>query len=209
MVRYLFLSAVLVVLVLPANAKTVITFEESAVVARVTPGANTAWFALIHDRIGYRPRITNRAFLLKDEDGDGVVRFEIERASLPAVWMVVDLVSGDHDIGNPKRGYLRRRQLPPAALQAQSAAVSARVLRRMTFAVVWLARPGVGAWIGIAEDGSEQDGDHSYDGSIAVSTEGMVPIDQSPPAPRDLRRDDVIAITDPYGLAVFDTRVAK
>jgi hypothetical protein len=205
----LFCTGILLLFVLPASAKTAITFEETAVVARVTPGANTAWFAIVHDRDGYRPRIVNRAFLLEDGDGDGVVRFHVERAALPALWMVVDLTSGDHAIGNPQQDKLRRRQLPPAALRAPSSAGSAHVFRRMTSAVLWVARPGVGAWVSFVEDGSEQDADHSFDGNVTAAIEKMVPLGASPHAPGDLLRNDIVAIVDPYALDVFDTRVVK
>lgn len=188
-----------------------ITFEEKAVVARVTPGATSAWFGIAHewDRIGRK--VVRRAFLVADDDRDGIVRVDVPNGLPPAsFWMVVDLSSGEHAIAAPDgRAGLNRRQIPPGALHAKNAGANARLLQDYRVMTVFIARPGVGAWFGQVEDGSAADGDGKTDGNVTALLERLAPVGSSPPAPDDLSRDDIVAYAEPMTLAVFDTKVVK
>lgn len=193
-----------------AAAKTTITFEEQAVVATVTPGAKTAWFAVVHEWKGYGLRLVERATLLADDDRDGIVRLNLGRsAARESVWMVVDLASGDSAVEAPPGMKLHRRPLPAAALHSRASDRAAHVAHKATFSIVWLVRPGVGAWMSAIDDGNASDGDGTFDGSVEAALERMTPVGDSPAPPDDFRRDDVVAAIAPLTLEIFDGRVAR
>lgn len=204
--------AFLIAVSLPALAKNgvTITFEETAVVARVTPGASTAWFSIAHEYDSTGLRVMNGSFILADDDRDGVVRLPLHRqASATSFWMVVDMSSGDHAIESPGPAPVRRRQLPPAAIHAKGNGGKARVLQDYAAVTLFVARPGVGAWVGRVKDGSDDDGDGLLDGSATVLFEKLKPVGNSPPAPEDFQRDDVVAFVEPLTLSIVDGRVVK
>ena len=209
MKRSLGLVAVLVCLATPAAANTDIEFEQSAVVARVTPGARTAWFSVEHLRNGYRRTIVDRALILADEDRDGVIRLALDRPPSRSVWMVVDLSNGRYTIASPDGRPPHRRPLPPAAVRARTEAAAARVLQPLAPSIVWFVRPGVGAWVAAVDDGSQEDADGAVNGEIAARLSGMTPVDSSPPPPGDVQRDDIVVIAEPLELYVFEMRVVK
>jgi len=193
-----------------AAAKTTITFEEQAVVATVTPGAKTAWFAVVHEWKGYGLRLVERAVLLDDDDRDGVVRLTLQkRVARDSVWMVVDLGNGDSAIEAPPGMKLQRRPLPAAALNSRASGRAAHVVHKEAFSIVWVVRPGVGAWTSIVDDGNAGDGDGTFDGSVEAALERMTPVGDSPAPPDDFRRDDVVAAIAPMTLEIFDGRVAR
>jgi hypothetical protein len=193
---------------LPAFAKTVITFEDKAVVARVTPGASTAWYSVIHHWKGYRLTISRHSTMLVDEDRDGVVRMALDGRPLNrALFIVVDLTNGDHAIAAPDHVKFRRKTLPPAAFHSRSSSKSARVVQeKEQLLVFFLARPGVGAWVSTVEDGSPADGDANSDGNVSALLESMKPVGLSPEAPFDLLRNDIVIAIAPRTLDVFDGR---
>jgi hypothetical protein len=124
-----------------------------------------------------------------------------------SVWMVVDLESGDADVASPEKKRLRRRPLPASALRGRGNGPSASLLQDMTSAVVWFVRPGVGAWVGVIDDGSPQDEDRTVNGRVTAMLKSLIPLGDSPETPDDTKRDDVIAIVDPVELDILDVRV--
>ena len=207
--RSFWLVAVLFCLTTSVAANTNVSFEASAVVARVTPGARTAWFSVEHLRRGYRHTIVDRALILADEDRDGVVRLTLDEPSSRSVWMIVDLSNGRYAIASPGDRPPHRRPLRPAAVRARTETAAARVLQPLASSIVWFVRPGVGAWVAMVDDGSQDDADAAVNGEIAAQLSRMTPVDNSPPPPEDVQRDDVVVIIEPQELYVFEMRVAK
>jgi hypothetical protein len=204
--------AFLIAVSLPALAKNgvTITFEETAVVARVTPGASTAWFSIAHEYDHTGLRMMNGSFIIADDDRDGVVRLPLNRpASATSFWMVVDMSTGEHAIESPGPSPVRRRHLPPSAIHAKGNGAKARVLQGDSLVTVFVARPGVGAWVGRVKDGSHDDGDGLLDGQATALFEKLTPVGNSPPAPDDFQRDDVVAFVEPLTLSIVDGRVVK
>lgn len=193
-----------------AKTPVAIAVEGNSVVAHVATGANTAWFSIAKEPTGNGDRLTDRAFLLNDDDRDGIVRFTLSRPPvLTSLWMVVDLESGEYSIVAPPGAPLRRRSMPPSALVSRGNSKSARLLQRELLTVFFVARPGVGAWVARIEDGSAADGDSMPDGRATVLLEKMMPVGNSPAAPNDLQHDDIVAFANPRTLAVYDVRVVK
>lgn len=199
----------LLIATFPAEGKLKLTHERGAVVARVTPGARTVWFGVVHERVGYRPKITDMASIIVDQDGDGEIRLPQTDGVSNSVWMVVDLASGDYAIEGAKGAELRRAVLAAGAVRSRNGAAPARVVNAGSSAVVWLVRPGVGAWIAEVDDGGPEDADNWTDGNVAATLSQFRAVGDSPAPPDDFERDDVLAIIEPFELRVTDLRVTK
>lgn len=122
------IAAILFAVSLPLFAgQPVLRFEERAVLARVTAGATTVWFAVHHGSDGQRLRIAELSALMSDEDRDGEIRYPIDGIQR-SVWMVVDLESGEYHIAAPARARADCRKPPdrvlPAWQQAQQLATT-------------------------------------------------------------------------------------
>lgn len=206
-------AALVLALTTPVLAKNAVTikFEESAVVATVTPGASTAWFAISHEVGADGLRVRNGAYIVADDDRDGVVRTPLTKGvPQTSFWMVVDMDSGEYAIESPGGGIAgHRRALPPSALKSKDKGAKAglqHLLPRMTVLVV---RPGVGAWFGRIDDGSRDDSDGVADGNVTSLIDQLKAVGSAPPAPDDFERGDVVAFVEPMSFTIFDGRVVK
>jgi hypothetical protein len=209
-VRVLIIATV-VSLTPSAFAKATITFENRAVVARVTPGASTAWYSVIHDGTGFGMKVIRRAFILQDEDRDGIVRVELSDDTVRrSVFMVVDLSNGERAIEAPPGIRFRLRPLPPSAFVSRGSPRSAAVLNGSdALTVFWFVRPGVGAWVATVEDGSVGDGDGIVDGNVSALLARFVPVGSSPGPPNEFSRDDIVVAIAPLTLDIFEGRVPQ
>lgn len=114
-----------------------ITFEASAVVAKVRPGATTAWVG---------PGSATR--IVTDSDGDGVVRIETTTRQR-AGWGVVDMATGAYALAAPAEVQLTQQVLADASiLRGTSGAYSEFVVTNVGRSVRHhlIVRPGAGAW---------------------------------------------------------------
>jgi hypothetical protein len=193
-----------------AFATPTITFEEQAVVAAVTPGASTAWYAVVHEWDGYRLRVVDRATVYTDTDNDGVIRLTLDEPLFPdAVWMVVDLSTGDYAVAAPAGIPLHRLTLPQEAMTWASGNTSAKLVRPQESMIVWLVRPGVGAWCAVIDDGTESDGDTALDGYVSAVADALQPVGSSPAAPTDFLDGDILAAVAPRTLQLADVRIDR
>ncbi|MGN6187030.1 MAG: hypothetical protein ACTHQM_25625 [Thermoanaerobaculia bacterium] len=202
--------AVLSVLSMPALADPVITFEEQAVVAQVTPGATTAWFSVVHEWHGYRLKITDHAEILVDDDNDGIVRKELNGPTKRnAVWMVADLDSGDYSFAVPEGCTLQRDTLPSSAISIGTRGASSSLTVDDESVIVWLIRPGTGAWYVPADDGANSDVDSFSDGSVTASSGLLQPVGEVMVPNLNFAENDILVAIDPVTLKVLDMRVAQ
>jgi hypothetical protein len=198
----------LLALSVTAFADPIVIFEAQAVVAEVTPGASTAWFGLVAESGAYTPRTSEYARILQDENNDGIVRLELEVPRPVAVWLVVDMSTGQRTIAAPAGVVLNRTVLPSASLLGGGTnAVAGVLVENETLAVCWVVRPSVGAWRMMMEDGSNLDVDGASDGSVTSVLGGLDAVDQSPAAPAGLASGDIVVIVSLEQLAVTDLRV--
>jgi hypothetical protein len=187
----------------PAGPKALeVSFEERAVVVQgVTPHGRVAVFGVARevaeDDVA---TILQREEVLLDEDGDGAVRWELDRAiPIRSAWAAVDLESGAHAAAAPEG--LPLRQVPwggrgPVAAEGGPDRVESS--RRL--AAIFLARPGQGAWSGMAGDGSPLDEDGVADGSLTMALDRLRPVAGGPEAPGRFDPRDVVWVIDPNTL---------
>jgi hypothetical protein len=196
---------------LPASAKQpTIVIERDSVTARVTPGSNTAWFYFAQEPTHRGTGLIYEAFLLRDDDGDGNVTFRLKQPLLDrSVWTVAELGTGEYAIAAPPGMPLRRTSLPPSALVSRGNAKSARLLSEQVVSLVFVVRPGKGAWVARIRDGSRDDGDLRVDNRITAMLDAMKPVGDSPAAPDDLEHGDIVVFADPLQLTISDTWVVK
>lgn len=187
-----------------------ITFEADAIAARVTPGAKTAWLGIVREPTGYGVRVSEHAKIEVDTDGDGIVRYALAGASqLDSVWLVVDMTSGESALEGPSMPAHRRRTLPEAALHGRGNGVSAQVRGSHEVAMLWFVRPGVGAWYATSADGALSDGDNVPDGTSTAVLASLHAVGDSPEAPDDFVREDIVVVVDPFTLTVSEARIKE
>jgi hypothetical protein len=209
--RLLVLTAALLLTAWPAAAGMKLRFEERAiVVSGVTPGARTMWLAVIHEPHGYHPRITDRSSVVADDDRDGVVRLTMDQGVRnDSVWVVVDMMSGDHVVETPSPARVKHVSLSPGLLHRKGNGKGASIENVSQWMVFWCVRPGVGVWKSIVDDGSATDADGIVDGKLTSALSSMVSVDSNQIPPDDFQRGDVLVAVDLFGLDTYDMRVVQ
>jgi hypothetical protein len=206
-------NAVLLValIALPSYADVKLRFEANAVVATgLTAGAKTVWMDVALDAVGYHSRVIDRSTVLTDDDGDGVVRFEVPKGvKTDSVWAVVDMTSGNYVVDTPAPGPIRHEPLPAAAVHRKDSGHAADVEGTREAVVVWCVRPGIGAWKALVADGEADDADHASNGKTRAAIASMQKIDGVADAPDDFKGGDVIVMVDLLDIEAFDARIEQ
>lgn len=183
---------------LPASPATPpeLSFEAGAVLARgVTPKGRIVWFSVAREISRQSATIVPRIEQKADEDGDGVVRLELDQElPLRSIWFAVDLETGESAVAAPEgfpllEGGLAGKAIP-AALN--------RLDLQSGFVYLVLVRPGVGAWRLRAGDGGASDEDGQPDGTLRAALASLEGIDPStPPPPERFSPSDLLLVIDP------------
>lgn len=185
-------------LALPASALTV-SFEEKAVVAgEITPGGSAVIFGVAFDTSsGVRVRVRSAA-VVRDEDGDGVVRYEPESGVPRAgIWGVVDFTSGAAQVLSRTRGPLDDLPVRAGFRSDDGGARFPRfMLQQLSSADLLIVRPGKGAWRARATEGGDGDGDFMSDGNIVIGTGSFEALIEGESAPSHLTAGDVVLVID-------------
>ena len=202
-VRLALLAFVLLAPAVPAAAVELAfeTTEPGAVVVTgVTPGGSLAVYALVREWTGFSTRVRETAEVVADDDGDGTVRLELDRAVAPmSAWVAVDLASGALAVSGPPGFTPRELPFPTAALTRGPADRLDRLELTGRMVHVLLVRPGdgPGAWLLHLGDGGAQDDDGANDGTMGFLLARMTPLGASPPPPDEVAAGDVVALVDP------------
>ncbi|HEY0139478.1 MAG TPA: Calx-beta domain-containing protein [Thermoanaerobaculia bacterium] len=179
----------------------ILTFEANAVVAKVTPGARTAWMNISRPsgHTSIRPQF------LVDADGDGIVRWETEIA-LRSSWAVVDMSNGGYAISGAPGITLKEKTLPNGViLRGPGGAYTEFVVPNVAFVYRFylLARPGTGAWQLPVVDHIRTlptDLDGLTNGITVFRAEQFQPVDDSP-ALDAVRPGDLLIVLEAQELA--------
>lgn len=198
----------------PVAEPEVSLLETGVEVSGVTPGGEVALLSVWREQGAGGSQVTVTEETLVDEDGDGTVTLDVGRP-LPAlaVWVVVDVASGERRVVTPESFEAERREVRPGAFRAAGELVELAVPR----AEVLVVRPGrgenAGAFRARLGDGGEGDRDGEINGRVALSAlEIERPVARPPDLPEPPRparfqgRDRVIAI-DPRTLVVTEVAV--
>jgi hypothetical protein len=186
-----------------------ITLESNAVTASgVAPKGRVVLFGVTRE-IGEDdfPTVRRHLTVLVDEDGDGVVRYPVEPGvPLRSVWAVTDLASGDFDAAAPEGFGLRRVNWRGRGLERRQDGKDAVEDRRPLLELL-VVRPQVGAWALRVGDGGESDGDGVIDGRLQGILERMQPLADSPAAPSEFLKDDLVLALDPSAMEITMVKV--
>jgi hypothetical protein len=200
-IRFALLLFVVVTGDASAAALTTEFGNRSLIVHGVTPGGSVAVFGLAREPLQTHPATPAtvvRAEILKDTDGDGTVQLTL---SVPVprmgMWAVTDLSSGA-SAAFPTTGYEPRLiALDPDLLKNDNAGQLRKLDWPLSEIDVFVARPGEGAWRFYASKESLLDENRSTGNrSLRIDILNMVPIGDSPDAPHNFHKGDVVAIFD-------------
>lgn len=170
--------------------------ERAVVVSRVTPGAAVALYVLSRTPREFESRVTRHATILRDDDLDGVVRYDSDAPiAVKTISFAADLASGAFAIGTPPGHPLR--ELPVKALLRSHLAPGRSALDpEREFYDLLVVRPGTGTWYQVIGDGGMHDSDRAINGSALGALNTLRPVGSSPAAPAALQRGDVVLIID-------------
>lgn len=188
-IRALFILLLLATLPRVAAAEPVLAFEERAVVVSgLTPQGQVVWFSVAKQIEGGMAHFVRREEVLPDADGDGAVRFELDRTvPLQSIWVAVDLATGAAAVGTPEGYTLRDASAPPG----RGRGVAGRpdwVEEGREILEMLVVRPGQGAWGMTLGDGGANDEDGRGDGRSTAALARMRAVGTSTANPAPLER---------------------
>lgn len=182
----------------------VITVQKTSVLVEgITPQGQVVWFSVARevaeDDVA---TVVSRSDVMKDDDGDGKVVWEIAgEVPLRSIWVAVDLGTGRFAAAAPTGYPLRRVGFRGRGL-ARGTRRSDRVEDARHAAEVLLVRPGQGAWRSRVSDGRGDDEDGFADGQIAAALDHLSPVASTAPPPARFEPKDVVVLIDPIKMEV-------
>ena len=191
-------------------AEPVIRFAaEQVVCENLTPGAEVVYFSLSKERHGLETHLVERSAMLVDEDRDRQVVIPMpEGVPLTSMWVAVDLGTGHVGASAPYGTGPRHASLIRAPLVAQGQ--PGMVELDIPFANpinLFIARPGVGAWLGYVGDGASDDLDGVGNGVIQADLGSMVPLEPEMGELGELQARDIVVAADNVTMKVSIERV--
>lgn len=160
--------------------------------AGLAPDGDAVVFGIARVPGGYLTRVLHRAELKRtDSLGELTVQVVPEESVPPgpaeadptshALWVVVDLASGEYAVVPPDGSPARERPFAPAALGRGPRGLLDRLTQQLTGGHLLLVRPASpespgGAWTQTLEDGSTLDLDDTLDGSFTAGLDLFQPI---------------------------------
>ena len=194
-----------------AASSPAITFERSAVViSGVKEKGSVAWLEAARVFVDMSLRLVRRSDIAVDDDGDGVVRIELEE-DVPeqSVWVAVDLTSGAFVTAAAQGSELKPLAIPPSALRPGALGASDVFETAGVQLDLLLARPGAGAWSRALGDGGDADLDGQGDGRLELALEDLRPLGDSPAlSPPGIKPGDVLIVVDPLSLQLYAAQPA-
>jgi hypothetical protein len=190
----------------PAAQALTLRIERTAVVAKgVTPGGNAVFFGVVYDTASSIPGRVRKAAILKDDDGDGLVRLSMPDGVPPlGVWAVVDMATGSSKLGS-LRGY----DITPyddavePSFKGDVRGRFVRLERDMSEAEMLVVRPGAGAWTLRGTEGSTDDEDSELNGKLVLPFSKLVSLTADDRPPGDVLPGDVVVLIDPSDMRAF------
>lgn len=172
--------------------------SDEITVTGVPRGGRLVAFGIGIDQYDHGGLLTRYVKLLSDDDGDGIITFRPRPLSRRAVWLAIDVDSGEHVLATPKG-------VVPAGLDVRGAwrggrsdfEVSSDSLEAL------VVRPGVGAWTLQMGDGGPNDADRLPDGILTLRLDRMERLAGEEKGPPFVLPRDVIVVIHPRTLRTF------
>jgi hypothetical protein len=179
-------------------------------IANVTAGAEVVVLVASVEGGGGVPVQRTGAKAFRDDDRDGVVTFTDARGiPLRSVWIAIDVETGRSAIASPDDFPLQSSALPASLLDEDGDGVLGVFDLHQRNADMLVVRPKSGAWRLRAHEGGNGDGDKHANGKLRLDAADAIAVAGDKPAPKRLKKGDVIAIIDPVNLEAFLGEVEK
>ncbi|HSY47189.1 MAG TPA: hypothetical protein VLC46_00090 [Thermoanaerobaculia bacterium] len=186
--------------------------DRSVTVNGSTPGGDVVLFAIAKEPSNSSvpiPMKIAHAVVLHDDQRNGSVVFERQRAiPLIAVWVAVDLASGQWAAsGSP--GF-EPQTIPSEPFAKQDDAGKLRKLSALVPEMdVLLVRPGVGAWRVYAAKTSRIDENGRASRPLQIDVGEMIPLSGSLPQLDSIHQGDILALIEPQSMHFAVVEVGK
>jgi hypothetical protein len=155
------------------------------------------------------PRLVRWESEARDDDGDGVVAFDLGRdVPVVSVWAVADVSSGDAAIA-PGPETSPRLSSPAADLLGTTANGVATFADRRSYLELLIVRPGQGAWTLSTGDGAAGDDDGAPDGVIVPAIAQLHAVGLGSGRPAALLPGDTVAAIDPSTFEYYTVRLGR
>lgn len=198
--------AVLLLAALPLSAD--VTIDGNAIVATVTPYAETAWLSVDH------PQWT--PWYVTDTDGDGEVRL-VYPGEIPShgLWLGIDLTSGEvmtfrTYFGSPI--FTLEETFPEQIFLRDGNGDYSQLSVPGNARAFLLVRPGTGVWYFQGQDGTDSDRDGGMNQLLTVDLADFTPLGPAAPVPSGVEPGDVFLAIDHamhwFGATVDSARLA-
>jgi len=179
-------------------------------VGNVTAGSDVVVLVASVEGEGGVLRHRSGAKVFRDDDGDGVVVVADGRGiPLRSVWVAVDVDTGRSAIASPAGFPLQSSPLPDSLLEEDGEGVIGVLDLQQRNAEMLLVRPKSGAWRLRAHEGGNGDGDKHANGKLRLDAADATAVSGDTPAPKRLKKGDVIALIDPVNLDALLGEVEK
>ena len=179
-------------------------------VINATPKGEVVLMTASVDSDGGLLRQVTGAKRFTDDDGDGIVRYAASRPiPLRSIWVAVDLDSGRYAIAGPEGYPLAVLPFPSALLQHDAEGAIGVFGNEMVSAELFVIRPKAGAWRLRAAEGGGGDADKEKNGKLDLAAGDAVPVGGSGPAPKHLRKGDIVVVIDPTQMEVFAGEIER
>lgn len=180
------------------------------VVDLLDPGATAVLFTIQRSSAGYLADNKRRSEWLVDDDGDGIVRVEVE-GEIPTKFLAiaVELGSGRFDVWVPDDSPAREIALPLHSLLHGSGNRLDHLEDQNRYVELLLVRPSVGAWRLRTWDGGLADESPSSDGVTLTALASLEALGDSGSVPEEFERDDLLFRIAPREMEYYVARIVR
>lgn len=194
-----------------ASALAIVFQPQSLEVTGVTPRATVYIYGLAREPKGWTTNIVPRETRLRDEDGDGRIVYDL-RQPFPwrSVWLAVELDSGSYVAAAPAEYQTHRIDLTSTHLKKDAAGDVLQLAFDGSTIEFIVVRPKTGDVWGATVLSRGADDEGAEVGKVTLSVLKLQPRDgSSGPAPKGLKKDDVIFVVNSFRAEYGAARVGE
>lgn len=195
----------------PAKPLTITFGSSSVAVAGVTPKATVYIYGLAREPKGWSTSVVAREVRLRDDDGDGSVVYEIA-GTFPwrSVWLAAELEGGAYAAAAPPAYRAQRVGLTSTQLKKDAAGEVLQLTFDGSLVECIVVRPKTGeVWgVTLVSRGPEDEGTEVGKVTLSVlKLQGRS--GTTAPAPKSLKKDDLVFVLDSFRAVYGVARVGE